>query len=86
MIICPIGSYCTGGSQNACTAGFYGSSVGLSVATCDGLCSGGYYCPSGSNSSTSIACPSGYFCPNGSASATVCPLGYFNFYHFVKPQ
>jgi sugar lactone lactonase YvrE len=43
-------------------------------------CTPGYYCPTGSTSSTgSGTCAQGYYCPSGSSSATqvACPTGAF---------
>ena len=45
--LCSPGYYCPSGScsatQNACPVGTFGSSSGLSVATCSGLCLAGYF-------------------------------------------
>jgi hypothetical protein len=76
---CPAGTYrdTTGGtattSCSACLAGRYGATPAVSVATCSGTCSAGYYCPTGSTSATAYPCPVGYFCPVGTGSSLQNP-------------
>ncbi len=54
---CPGGLYCVGGTA--------------SVATGDGPCAAGNYCPAGSTTPTGRGpCAAGYFCPAGSATPT----------------
>ena len=81
---CPIGTY--GGSFgitigtlcNQCDAGTYCSLPGLPSP--EGLCDSGYFCLSGSTSSTPASgiCPAGGFCETGSRLAKSCPPGRFN--------
>ena len=42
--VCEPGYWCFGGVRRPCPAGTYGSSYGLSEATCNGLCPPGMYC------------------------------------------
>ena len=77
--ICPIGSYCTNGERFDCPAGRYGGRVGLLNKTCSGLCSAGYYCPSGSTSPRMKQCNSDdVYCPEGSKEPTPVAPGHFS--------
>ena len=75
---CDAGHYCQEGLKFPCPAGSYGASTGLNNSTCSGKCSPGFYCPSGSVSSTTFFCghPSVY-CPEGSGDPLPAPSGYF---------
>lgn len=42
-----------------------------------GQCTAGFYCPTGSTTSTANPCPAGNYCPAGSAEPTACPLGSY---------
>jgi len=54
-----------------CAAGRYGTSTGQSNPQCTGICSRGYYCPSGSTSATAADCPAGkYGATTGLGTAT----------------
>jgi hypothetical protein len=74
---CPGGSYCIGGVQFLCEAGSFGCADRLSVSTCNGPCTSGYYCPAGSTSSLAHACggnathpdAASWYCPQGSPVA-----------------
>ena len=87
---CEAGFYCRGGEKIKCPAGTYGSSKGLSDATCSGKCLEGYYCKEdetgkGSTTSDQHACGEGrsgmsrmeVFCPAGSPSFTVATPGHY---------
>jgi DNA-binding beta-propeller fold protein YncE len=44
------------------------------------ICTGGYYCPSGSSSGTPFICDAGYYCPAGTSAASAkiaCNGGYY---------
>ena len=60
-----------------CTSGKYCSGTGLAVPS--GLCSEGYYCPTGTSEPQPImfVCPIGSFCETGSALPTECPDGTY---------
>ena len=74
---CPAGSYCVAGAAPApCSAGYYGATLGLSIATCTGACSAGAACPAGSTANTPNTCPAGSFCAAGAAPAP-CSAGYY---------
>ena len=82
-IKCPLGTYLnfTGATSitncMTCLSGQYCDERGLSVPT--GLCSSGYYCPSGQNISTpqEYVCPLGHFCEEGATVAVRCPSGFY---------
>ena len=70
-VICPAGSYCSGGEKTLCPAGHFGETTGLSTADCSGSCPAGYYCPEGSVSGTTNKCGSvDKYCPAGSSAPT----------------
>lgn len=70
---CLVGYYCATPTQmQLCAAGSFGSTTVNTAATCNGLCTAGYYCPAGSVSATSIICPVGSYCPIGSGSPVLC--------------
>lgn len=74
---CFMGTYSLGGITSTCTAcpaGRYGDVNGLSVATCSGLCSAGYWCPIGSRNSTARACPTGTTSNEGASAQTGCSI------------
>jgi hypothetical protein len=78
-VVCATGSYCTGGaaSPQACPAGTYGNTTGLTTAACSGLCAcaPGAFCPPGSTSCST--CTAGSFCTGGAAPAVMCPAGAY---------
>lgn len=79
--LCPLGSYCPGGTEPRalCLGGFYGDSTGATTSHCSGPCSPGYYCPAGSVSSTARACGDPkYFCPGRSSVPALVPAGHFS--------
>eukprot|EP00948_MAST-09A_sp_MAST-9A-sp1_P001588 g1588.t1 len=75
---CEEGYYCSGGLRYQCKGGYYGNAKGLWQDTCSGVCSAGYFCPSGSTSATQYIC-GGYnlYCPEGAASPTQVEFGYY---------
>ena len=80
---CQAGTYAVNGALCLnCTAGLYGSSVGLSTSACSGPCAAGFYgAASGmTKSNCSGACPAGYYCPAGTVSyaAKPCPAGTYS--------
>ena len=82
--LCPVGQYSLAGAGvcTNCSAGTYGSSMGLSTVGCSGLCAAGRFgSVSGlSSSSCEGACTAGYACALGSSNATaaVCPPGQYS--------
>ncbi|KAF0738163.1 hypothetical protein Ae201684_006141 [Aphanomyces euteiches] len=72
---CEPGTYCVHGIQAPCPSGTFGNTSGLTDASCSGLCSPGYNCPTGS--SLGLECgDSRYFCPSGSSVPQTIALGY----------
>jgi hypothetical protein len=70
-----------------CSPGYYCETWALQAPT--GLCTAGYFCVGGTNTSTpqrgygagnwtSGVCPRGYYCDMGSATPAACPVGSFN--------
>ncbi len=58
--------------------GKYGTSASLSVPTCSGPCTAGFYCPPASRTSTTAQCGNvTVYCPEGSGSPVPVPLGWF---------
>ena len=71
---CPAGSFCRNGIASLCTKGRYGSTVGSSVAECDGPCAPGFFCPNnGATNPTEKRCGSGARV----AASVFCPVGSF---------
>ncbi|OQS02383.1 hypothetical protein THRCLA_21431 [Thraustotheca clavata] len=72
--ICPVGTYCPGGSSTplACVAGTYSISVGASQCR--------YYCPNGTSDYTLYPCAKGYYCPQGTSyiDEYPCPKGTYS--------
>ena len=55
--------------------GTFGTTMGLSDPSCSGLCSPGYWCPSGSTNSNQNLCPGGiYGAESGLISAQCSPV------------
>nr|CCA16646.1 conserved hypothetical protein [Albugo laibachii Nc14] len=89
-LVCPEGSYCTGGSDGptgACSPGFYcrrGARISTPNDTTGGQCDQGFVClggaslPSPRDRVTGHACDPGFHCPKGSMQQLPCPLGTFN--------
>ena len=78
-VICPAGSYCSGGEKTLCPAGHFGETTGLSTADCSGSCPAGYYCPEGSVSGTTNKCGSvDKYCPAGSSAPSSVSEGYYS--------
>ncbi|KAH3841624.1 hypothetical protein DPMN_115097 [Dreissena polymorpha] len=85
---CPLGTF---GNQtllrsaaecHSCTPGYYCDATGLTEPV--GLCSEGFYCLGGSNSSNPPVrdasggpCPAGKYCENGTSTPPECPSGTF---------
>ncbi len=61
------------------TLGRYGSSTRLMNSDCSGPCTPGYYCPTGSNSSTAAPCGGvAWYCPLGTGSPVSVPVGFYS--------
>ncbi len=82
--LCSPGRYSTSGVCVDCPAGVYGSSFGLTNASCTAPCPGGRWgAPGAGTADCSGACPAGYACPAGFTSAIPsdsfkCPAGRFS--------
>ncbi len=77
LLLCPPGSYCPGdGYALECPEGSFGSTEGLSSASCDGTCVDGAQCGPRSTSPEGVPCPAGFTCMRG--VATPCPAGRYN--------
>jgi hypothetical protein len=59
QLICPVGWYCVDGMRYSCPGGRYGNIQGLFNSDCSGICSKGFYCPSGSTLARQNPCPIG---------------------------
>eukprot|EP00501_MAST-03F_sp_TOSAG23-6_P001115 GSMAST32.ASY1.ANO1.1158.1 assembled CDS len=81
--ICPMGYWCNTGVKQLCSAGYFGSSEGLSTKQCSGICPAGYFCywcGRGSTSPTENSCGSAnVYCPKGSGSPQKASEGYYTF-------
>jgi hypothetical protein len=77
--ICEAGYYClSDGIKRKCPVGRYGSSAGLSTASCSGYCAAGYYCEEGSPLERQYVCGGAdRFCPPGSPAARPVHPGYY---------
>ena len=76
---CEKGHYCINGTRYPCPAGKYGSTIGNTNSSCDGMCSAGFYCPEGSISTMQYPCgKSNLFCPEGSPSPIFVRSGFFS--------
>ena len=60
-----------------CSAGTFASGYGASSASCDGPCSAGYYCYSGSTSPYQYLCTPGLYSYSGSSSCSPCAPGTY---------
>ena len=78
--LCPPGFYCPGdGSKRACPSGRYGASSGLSDEGCNGECTSGFYCISGSTSPVQTPCGNAtVYCPKASAIPILVDDGYYS--------
>lgn len=66
------------GIRIPCPSGRYGSTAGLSEASCSGPCREGFYCPTGSTSAAQVACGGdAVFCPTGSGLPLTVAAGYY---------
>jgi hypothetical protein len=76
---CPAGSYCVGGVRLDCPGGRYGNVTMLTLSSCSGSCSAGYYCPAGSISATAFACGNNtVYCPAGAAAPLNVGVGNYS--------
>lgn len=76
---CPKGSYCVGGAETKCPAGYYGiAERATSLSTGCAACPPGYACPAGAATYELYPCSRGYYCPQAAAAAVPCPPGYYN--------
>ena len=76
--ICEPGAYCIGGERFLCPKGRFGSSHGLSSATCSGFCQEGYYCELGSVMATQNTCgSSSVYCPPAGSYPIKVDVGYY---------
>ncbi len=55
----------------------WGSDPGMSAPSCSGLCTAGYVCLAGSNSSKPVACGPGRYSDAGQWQCTLCPAGTY---------
>ena len=77
--LCEIGYYCSSGRRSLCAAGNFGNSTGLTVSSCSGPCSAGYYCKEGSLVPVQYECGNQtVFCPMGSSSPAPVPIDFFS--------
>merc|ERR1719232_75018 len=75
---CPRGSYCTGGVQTKCPAGYAGIRERASSQANGCIqCPAGFYCPEGTADFLKSPCPRGAYCAKG-AAMVVCPQGTYN--------
>jgi hypothetical protein len=76
---CEPGYYCTLSRERvACPAGTYGANAALFTSECSGPCAAGFYCPTGSTSSTEMPCGgSDVYCPEGSSAPTPVEPGHY---------
>ena len=83
---CPSGWYCVAGVATRCPAGRFGCADRQSDARCNGPCTAGFFCPSGSSSSQPFACgnssaapdAAAWYCPEGSSEPLPVLQGYFS--------
>ncbi len=83
---CPSGSYCLGGSRILCPGGRFGCADRLGSEECNGLCTPGFYCPTGATSSQAVPCGGSdtnplattLYCPVGSVSPRQVDVGYYS--------
>jgi hypothetical protein len=72
---CAVGQYSSAVASDTCSpcaAGRYGDAVALTVSSCTGVCSAGFFCPAGSSSPTGNVCPAGQYSGSGAASCSSC--------------
>jgi hypothetical protein len=74
QVICPKGSYCTGGIDYLCPAGTFGSEEGIA-----GPLNVGYNTEGKGNFRCSGWCPAGYFCEEGTVEPVECPIGTYSY-------
>ena len=77
--ICEPGYYClSDGIRRPCPVGRYGSTYGLSDASCTGPCPEGYFCPRGTANATQYECGNAtYYCPVGAMLPYKVHVGYY---------
>jgi len=75
---CEPGFYCVKGRRYKCPSGRYGNIFGLSNSNCTDKCLAGYFCESGSPSSTQYPCgDADHYCPEGSSYPLEVPKGHY---------
>eukprot|EP00501_MAST-03F_sp_TOSAG23-6_P002544 GSMAST32.ASY1.ANO1.2683.1 assembled CDS len=77
---CPPGSYCVRGLKILCPSGTYSTQSKTSdpEKTCEGNCSEGYYCPTGSITSTAKQCGGiSVYCPAASPKPIKVSIGFY---------
>lgn len=78
---CPLGSYSNSSRALACapcSAGSFGSVLGLNTSSCSGLCAAGYWCGEGSKRATAVPCGArSVYCPRGSGQPRPVDFGYY---------
>ena len=91
--VCPVGSFCEAGSENAtaCAPGTYGlAEQARNESEGCVVCVAGSYCGGYGLSSPSGVCEAGYYCPPGQSTATpelfLCPAGHLCLQGSTQPS
>jgi hypothetical protein len=81
--ICPLGYYCINGVKTMCPGGTFGAVIGLSNASCSGVCPEGWFCPPASARAKAHFCLNyqKIFCPVGSDRRFPTGILFFAFYY-----
>ena len=78
--MCSLGTYSSVSSSSSCTVcnlGYYNNVTGLTLATCSGPCSAGYYCLAGATSPYQNICPPGTYSSIASSVCDSCQGGSY---------